>query len=314
MATSTTLNRRLLSAVLRAPRPLSTRSHQLSTPVVWVRTITTKGPGQQDVPKISFGAENDAVISQYMRPGKKLRSEKPATQSKSKDGKETASRTSGITKPADGYEISGYIDRSTPARRETETPLSEAKADPQNTDQVKRARENKGEPSAYRGRRNGNPLKIIERVPRTYIRAVKNREPESNNSNHRYEKWMEQRNALKEKFPEGWNPRKKLSPDAMDGIRGLHEQDPIKYSTPVLAEQFKVSAEAIRRILKSKWASKAGGDKAEERRERWAKRHDRIWDSQAELGLRPQRKKEMDVEDPDKFEKDVMRQEILGKM
>ncbi|PYH78009.1 hypothetical protein BO82DRAFT_249753, partial [Aspergillus uvarum CBS 121591] len=58
---------------------------------------------------------------------------------------------------------------------------------------------------------------------------------------------------LKEKFKEGWNPPKKLSPDAIEGIRHLHQVAPEQFTTPVLAEQFKVSPEAIRRILKSKW-------------------------------------------------------------
>ena len=108
-----------------------------------------------------------------------------------------------------------------------------------------------------------------------------------------------------------WNPRKKLSPDAMDGLRGLHEQDPVKYSTAVLAEQFKVSPEAIRRILRSKWLAKAGAEKMDEKRERFAKRHDRIWDQQAELGLRPQRTRDASVEDPDRFELDMERRRVL---
>lgn len=126
--------------------------------------------------------------------------------------------------------------------------------------------------------------------------------------------WTTQKNALKEKFKEGWQPRKKLSPDAMEGIRDLHEQDPDKYSTELLAQQFQMSPEAIRRILKSKWSSKQGAEKLQERRERWAKRHDRIWDSQAELGLRPPRTKDKEIEDPDKFEQDLERRRILGEI
>jgi hypothetical protein len=115
------------------------------------------------------------------------------------------------------------------------------------------------------------------------------------------EHWQIQKDALKKKFGEqGWSPRKKLSPDTMEGIRALHEQFPQKYTTPVLAEQFKVSPEAIRRILKSNWRPSTG--KMEERRERWAKRHDRIWDAQAEMGLRPQRTKDRKPEGPEKLD------------
>ena len=108
------------------------------------------------------------------------------------------------------------------------------------------------------------------------------------------EEWGIQKGALKEKFDEGWQPRKKLSPDTIDGIRALNQQYPEKYTTPVLAEQFKVSPEAIRRILKSKWRAAEG--EMEERRERWARRYDRIWDQQAAIGLRPPRTKDRKAE------------------
>lgn len=36
--------------------------------------------------------------------------------------------------------------------------------------------------------------------------------------------WRKQKIALKEKFPEGWNPLKKLSPDTLNQIRTLRQQ------------------------------------------------------------------------------------------
>lgn len=39
----------------------------------------------------------------------------------------------------------------------------------------------------------------------------------------------------------------------MDGLRALHHANPTVFSTPVLASKFKISPEAVRRILKSKW-------------------------------------------------------------
>lgn len=101
------------------------------------------------------------------------------------------------------------------------------------------------------------------------------------------EEWEIQKGALKRKFPDGWAPPKKLSPDAMEGIRHLHLVDPDKFTTPVLAAEFKVSPEAIRRILKSKW--RPSGAEMETRRQRWEKRHARIWGHMSELGLRPRR-------------------------
>ncbi|EIN08388.1 hypothetical protein PUNSTDRAFT_144000 [Punctularia strigosozonata HHB-11173 SS5] len=59
--------------------------------------------------------------------------------------------------------------------------------------------------------------------------------------------------AMKEAFPDGWAPTRKLSRAAMDGIRTLHKHDPDTFSTPVLAEKFRISPEAVRRILKSSW-------------------------------------------------------------
>ena len=123
--------------------------------------------------------------------------------------------------------------------------------------------------------------------------------------------WQVQKAVLKNKFAEGWNPRKKLSPDTMEGIRALHAQYPDRYTTPVLAEQFAVSPEAIRRILKSKWTNNLEPEKAAEMRERWARRHDRIWDIKSEIGLRPKRKGAKEMEDPDQFEEELRGRQLL---
>ena len=106
--------------------------------------------------------------------------------------------------------------------------------------------------------------------------------------------WQIQKAALTTKFPTGWIPRKRLSPDTLDGIRTLHAQYPLKYTTSVLASQFQVSPEAIRRILKSKWRPSDGEE--EERVKRWENRGKSIWEGMAEVGLKPPRKwREMGV-------------------
>ncbi|KAK4122962.1 hypothetical protein N657DRAFT_646719 [Parathielavia appendiculata] len=102
------------------------------------------------------------------------------------------------------------------------------------------------------------------------------------------EPWMIQKEALKKKFPTGWNPRKKLSPDALVGIRMLHKQFPDEYTTEVLAQKFEVSPEAIRRILKSKWTPDA--EEELERQERWHNRGKKVWTHWAALGKKPPRK------------------------
>ncbi|BFZ53499.1 Required for respiratory growth protein 9 mitochondrial [Savitreella phatthalungensis] len=92
----------------------------------------------------------------------------------------------------------------------------------------------------------------------------------------RLEQWQIQKQALKDKFGDaGWSPRKKLSPSAMDGLRALHTQDPVQFSTPRLAQQFAISPEAVRRILKSKWRPKDDFE-AEDRSRRWKKRGERL--------------------------------------
>jgi hypothetical protein len=100
------------------------------------------------------------------------------------------------------------------------------------------------------------------------------------------ESWMVQKAALKEKFKdEAWNPRKRLSPDALAGIRAIHAQFPETYTTAVLAEKFAVSPEAIRRILKSKWTPKE--EEEEDRKRRWFTRGEKVWSRYAELGMKP---------------------------
>lgn len=61
------------------------------------------------------------------------------------------------------------------------------------------------------------------------------------------------RARMKENFPEGWNPPRKISREAMEGIRHMHALNPELFTTASLAQRFKISPEAVRRILKSKW-------------------------------------------------------------
>ena len=103
------------------------------------------------------------------------------------------------------------------------------------------------------------------------------------------EPWQTQKKALADKFgPTGWLPRKRLSPDTLEGIRALHTQYPDRFTTPILADQFKVSPEAIRRILKSKW--RPNDVEEERRRRRWEKRGENIWGQMVEMGIKPPKK------------------------
>lgn len=98
--------------------------------------------------------------------------------------------------------------------------------------------------------------------------------------------WKVHKRALEHKFGDkGWSPRKRLSPDTLEGIRALHASDPSLYSTAVLAENFKISPEAIRRILRSKW--KPSEEEASSRTARWERRGERKWQEMAAQGARP---------------------------
>ena len=111
----------------------------------------------------------------------------------------------------------------------------------------------------------------------------------SDQGHHQRQPWQVQKTALSRKFGASkWSPRKRLSPDSLEGIRACRTNFPTMYTTPVLADLFKVSPEAIRRILKSKWRpSEAEEDR---RRERWNKRGLSIWNQLNELGMKPPRK------------------------
>ncbi|KAL7950958.1 hypothetical protein V8C42DRAFT_308056 [Trichoderma barbatum] len=100
-----------------------------------------------------------------------------------------------------------------------------------------------------------------------------------------HEPWQLQKAALKEKFPEGWQPRKRLSPDALAGIRALNAQFPDVYTTDALADKFQVSREAIRRILKSNWRPSVVEE--EDRQQRWFRRGKQVWEQKAALGIKP---------------------------
>lgn len=65
--------------------------------------------------------------------------------------------------------------------------------------------------------------------------------------------WAARQYALKQKFPQGFNPPKKVSREAMTIIRRMQKTNPEEFSTEHLSRVFKISSESVRRILKSKW-------------------------------------------------------------
>lgn len=79
--------------------------------------------------------------------------------------------------------------------------------------------------------------------------------------------WQREKLALRAKFASApWSPPKRISREAMDLVRSLARSDPDKYTTPVLADKFKTSPEAVRRILRSSWVMEEGEKERRERR------------------------------------------------
>ncbi|KAJ2557458.1 Required for respiratory growth protein 9 mitochondrial [Coemansia sp. RSA 1933] len=69
-----------------------------------------------------------------------------------------------------------------------------------------------------------------------------------------FEPWQRRKIELKLKLKEeGWNPEKKIATSSMEKIRLLNAEFPDVWTMQRLSKQFKVSQEAIRRILKSKF-------------------------------------------------------------
>lgn len=125
-------------------------------------------------------------------------------------------------------------------------------------------------------------------MPRDNFRRLAPTTPEQRERNRDLPTWQVQKESLARKFPEGWRPLKRLSPDAMEGIRALHRQFPQVYTTPVLANRFQVSPEAIRRILASNFVPNA--EEEVKRQERWIKRGENIWQRYSALGIKPPRR------------------------
>jgi len=103
------------------------------------------------------------------------------------------------------------------------------------------------------------------------------------------ETWQIQKAALGTKFKDQkWEPRKRISPDAIAGVRSLHSSDPQMYSTERLSNYFQISPESVRRILKGKW--QPNEDQARDRQDRWQRRGERKWSDMVKQGIRPPKK------------------------
>lgn len=125
--------------------------------------------------------------------------------------------------------------------------------------------------------------KILERKPELRKRMEDliledsnegGRVPKGWRKNRYLPEWKRQMYALREKFGnEKWQPQKKLSREAMDGIRALKEHSP-DMNAGDFAKMFKVSPESIRRILRSNWSPIE--NEMDNITKRWVRRGERV--------------------------------------
>ncbi|CAI4049580.1 mitochondrial ribosome assembly protein RRG9 SKDI_14G1160 [Saccharomyces kudriavzevii IFO 1802] len=86
--------------------------------------------------------------------------------------------------------------------------------------------------------------------------------------------WKKQKMAVRKKLEgQRWNPPKKISQEQMEALKLLKSNFP-ELSASDLAERFKISPEAVRRILKSNW--RRTDDENKNANERWKRRGERI--------------------------------------
>lgn len=101
--------------------------------------------------------------------------------------------------------------------------------------------------------------------------------------------WKRQMFSLKEKFPQGWNPKRKLSREEMDRLREIKAAQP-GISLNELGERFRISPEAVRRIVRSRW--RPTSEEAVKVKQRWLRRGERLgsWSaSSSKLKTNPQK-------------------------
>lgn len=168
--------------------------------------------------------------------------------------------------------------------------------------------------NSYRGRRSPPPTQIFypprERKPRdpslkydlwnlsvpTFdVEPTRLQQYIASRPRNEVERWMVEKANLQKKFQGAkWEPKKKLSPAALDGIRALHKSHP-EYTTEKLSQLFEVDPEAIKRVLKSNWERDAATDEA--RMEHWAKRGVRVYRRWEKLGVVQTKKSKKQVRD-----------------
>ncbi|KAK6504834.1 Required for respiratory growth protein 9 mitochondrial [Arthrobotrys musiformis] len=95
--------------------------------------------------------------------------------------------------------------------------------------------------------------------------------------------WKIHQDAVRSKLKsERWNPFSRLSPAAVATLKQLKAENP-GMTVEEYAPIFKISPDALRRILKSKWTPKP--EEEADRNDRWRRRGKNVWQEWEEKGL-----------------------------
>ncbi|KAF3284932.1 Required for respiratory growth protein 9 mitochondrial [Orbilia oligospora] len=106
--------------------------------------------------------------------------------------------------------------------------------------------------------------------------------------------WKIHMDSVKSKLKgEKWNPFGRLSPAAVATLKQLKQENP-GMTVEEYAPIFKISPDALRRILKSKWMPTP--EQETDRNERWKRRGKAVWQEWEEKGL-VQKKKEKEKQE-----------------
>lgn len=109
------------------------------------------------------------------------------------------------------------------------------------------------------------------------------------------EGWMVKKALLQERLQGAvWNPKKKLSPAAREGIKALYKNHP-EYTMETLSQLFEISPEVVRRVVKSSWEPDAATQEA--RLQHWVRRGGRVFQRWEELGVVQTKKRKKEVRD-----------------
>lgn len=262
---------------------------------------------------ISPAAEENQPKS---RPNKKVKKAKKAKKSKSKSwalpSLEDMTLDMTTTRPAATLIEAGITEVSEHESTNTPNESFQSTRNPKVTT-IAEKRPDLAEPLSLDLERDEKAQKILERWPdlRARMGALVYEDSEEGNrvplgwrKNKFLPEWKRQIYGLREKFgDEKWQPRKKLSREAMDGIRVLKEHSP-EMNAGEFAKMFQVSPESIRRILKSSWSPQEY--EMEGIAKRWVRRGDRVKD-EIRLEARKEREAKMEEIQARRAEQEIVR-------